>query len=161
MEILEGGPRARRRRRRGIWRKKEALCMYVRIGSQPGCARFYFASVEDFWRSLKRVVGSWLRLYARWRSSAAGFFSFMNDEDPFFSVWVSSDKRGEHGRVWTSFWLIDFPDFLSEKDSSYLLFIGIESFCFLNLGVRKFDGNFLMLHLIFMIHKHILFYVVI
>lgn len=95
--------------------------MYVRIGSQPGCARFYFASVEDFWRSLKRVVGSWLRLYARWRSSAAGFFSFMNDEDPFFSVWVSSDKRGEHGRVWTSFWLIDFPDFLSEKDSSYLI----------------------------------------
>lgn len=62
---------------------------------------FYFASV-DFWRSLKRVVGSWLRLYARWRSSGAGFFSFTNDEHPFFffffSVWLSSDKR----RVWTS-----------------------------------------------------------
>lgn len=80
--------------RKGIKRKKEALCLCVCVsGSGWLCARFYFASV-DFWRSLKRIVGSWLRLYARWRSSGAGFFSFTN----IFSVWVSSDKR----RVWTS-----------------------------------------------------------
>lgn len=90
MEIFEEGPRGGGGGGGYNGRRKLYVCT-------QGPDRFYFASVEDFWRSLKRVVGSWLRLYARWRSSAAGFFSFMNDEHPSFSVWVSSDKRGECG----------------------------------------------------------------
>ena len=90
VEIFEEGPRGGGGGGGYNGRRKLYVCT-------QGPDRFYFASVEDFWRSLKRVVGSWLRLYARWRSSAAGFFSFMNDEHPSFSVWVSSDKRGECG----------------------------------------------------------------
>lgn len=78
--------------RRRTKKRKEADAWRKLYGPDHEPVLFlHFVSV-DFWRSLKRLQ-LWLRLYARWRSSAAAFCG----QFPFIFVWIL-----EFGKRWTN-----------------------------------------------------------